>query len=482
MAERCAKIVCTIGPATRSPAQLRRLAEAGMDVARLNFSHGAHADHAAVIAALRQIAVDLGRPIAILQDLQGPKMRIGAIAAGGRVELQDGASFVITTRAVSGDGSCVSTDYAQLPQEVRGGDEILLSDGLIRLVVRAVEATDVTCEVANAGTLRERAGMNLPGVELDTPSLTVKDRRDLQFGLEQGVDYVALSFVRRPEDLHELRGIMEAAGTDCGVIAKLEKPQAIDRLDAILDAADAVMIARGDLGVELSPERVPFVQKQVIARAAMLKVPVITATQMLESMIDHPRPTRAEASDVANAVLDGTDAVMLSGETAIGHHPLEATRMMHRIVSEAETSAAGGAYPESVRARRADDSPVGFTDALAGAACRMARQVKAGAIIVFTRSGFTAQLISKGRPHTPIIAFTSSDSVSRRLSLYWGVRARRGELHPDGDRMIRAADRELLADGTLRHGDTVVVLAGSPSLQLRGSTSWLELHRVGHAQ
>ena len=478
--QRRAKIVCTIGPATRSLAQLRLLVEAGMDVARLNLSHGVHGDHAAVIAALRQIAAEVDRPIAILLDLQGPKIRIGRLAGGGRVELGAGASLTITTREVPGDESCVSTDYARLPQEVGAGDELLLSDGLIRLVVRAVDGPDVTCEVVNAGTLRERAGMNLPGVELDTPSLTLKDRDDLQFGMEQGVDYVALSFVRRPEDLHELRGLMESAGAACGIVAKLEKPQAIARLDAILEAADAVMIARGDLGVELSPERVPFVQKQVIARAARLKVPVITATQMLESMIDHPQPTRAEASDIANAVLDGTDAVMLSGETAIGLYPLEAVRMMHRIVSEAEASSVDGGLPGPVRARRSQDPPAGFTDALAEAACRLALQVKASAIVTFTRAGYTARLISKGRPQTPIIAFTASETVCRRLSLYWGVRSRRCEFDTDVDRMIRTANQALLDDGALSPGDTVVVVAGSPSPGLRGATNWLELHRIGH--
>ena len=449
-----------------------------MDVARLNLSHGGHGDHAAVVAALRQIAAEVDRPIAILLDLQGPKMRIGSIASGGPVELRTGAAITITPRQVAGDESCVSTDYAQLPREVGLGDEILLSDGLIRLAVRAIDGADVTCEVVDGGTLRERAGMNLPGVEMDSPSLTPKDRDDLQFGIAQGVDYVALSFVRRPEDLRELRALLDAADAACDVVAKLEKPQAIDHLDGILEAADAVMIARGDLGVELSPERVPFVQKQVIARAAQLRVPVITATQMLESMIDHPQPTRAEASDIANAVLDGTDAVMLSGETAIGHYPLQAVRMMHRIVSEAEASSADGGFAGPVRARRAQDPPAGFADALADAACRMALQVKASAIVAFTQSGYTARLISKGRPQTPIIAFTASETVCRRLSLYWGVRSKRCEFDTDIDGMIRAANEALLADGSLNPGDTVVVLAGSPSPG--GSTSWLELHRVGH--
>ena len=320
-----------------------------MDVARLNFSHGSHADHAAVVADLRRIADEAGRPLAILQDLQGPKIRLGTLQ-GGSVQLSTGARFVLTTEEIEGDADRASTTYKALPSDVTQGDDILLSDGLLRLRVDVVNGEDITCTVVDGGHLRQRAGINLPGAELSVPSMTEKDLADLAFGVEQGVDWVALSFVRSAADVDALKAELARLQADAGVIAKLEKPQAIDALDAIVDAADAIMVARGDLGVEMSPERVPFIQKTIIRACAAAGKPVITATQMLESMIENPRPTRAEASDVANAVFDGTDAVMLSGETAMGAHPIHAVQMMHRIVSEAERNVA--AQPEMRRRAR----------------------------------------------------------------------------------------------------------------------------------
>lgn len=475
MLPRRAKIVCTIGPASSAPEKLAALMQAGMDVARLNFSHGSHQDHARVIADLRRLAAELGRPLAILQDLQGPKIRTGNMAAGP-AELVAGNPFTITTRAVPGDAACVSTVYRNLPVDVKPGDQILLSDGLLRLEVKAVRGEDIDCQVVDGGQLRARAGINLPGVQVSAPSLTEKDEEDLEFGISQEVDYVALSFVRRAADVIDLKERLARRGASIGVVPKIEKPEALEELEAILRAADAVMIARGDLGVELSPERVPFIQKQIIRQASQLKVPVITATQMLESMIEHARPTRAEASDVANAVFDGTDAVMLSGETAAGRYPVEAVTMMARIVRETETHLAFA--PER---RRRDEGVTSFPDAMAEAACRAAAEVKAVAIVAFTQSGFTARLISKHRPPVPVVAFTPYPHICRRLALYWGVLPRHSTFIADTEQMIARADAALVQEGLARPGDSLVFLAGSPSGQ-QGTTNLMKLHRVGETR
>src|SRR6201988_3189688 len=338
MSFRHSKIVCTIGPASCTPKMIDRLLEAGMDVARLNFSHGSHEEHAKNFAMLRAAAVRLKKPIAILADLQGPKIRTGPLAGGSPVLLRSGQRFVITTARVLGDSTRVSTVFRPLPREVHRGDRILLSDGLIELRVMQVRAPEVICEVANGGALGEHKGINLPVIKLRVPSLTPKDREDLAFALKHGANYIAVSFVRRPEDVLLAKSLVRRARKDTPVIAKLEKPEAIENLAAILRVADGVMVARGDLGVEMSPERVPVVQKTIIARAREARVPVITATQMLESMTENPRPTRAEASDVANAIFDGTDAVMLSAETASAKYPIEAVSMMARIIEQAEAS------------------------------------------------------------------------------------------------------------------------------------------------
>jgi len=470
---RRAKIVCTIGPACSQPAQLEALLRAGMDVARLNFSHGSHDDHRSVILDLRRLADELALPLAILQDLQGPKIRLGSLADGS-VTLATGAPITITTRDVVGDAALVSTPFSSLPGDVKPGDQILLSDGLLRLEVTETTAQDILCVVVDGGVLRGRAGMNLPGSNLSTPALTEKDRADLEFGIDEGVDFVALSFVRRAADVVELQHLISDRGATTPVIAKLEKPEAVEYLEEILQVADAIMIARGDLGVELSPERVPFLQKEIISRAAIHRVPVITATQMLESMIDHPRPTRAEASDVANAIVDGTDAVMLSGETAVGHYAVEAVGMMERIILEAEAHASG--VPPILRRRREDD-PSGFPDAIAASACRAADEVGARAIIAFSKSGFTARLISKYHPPIPVYAFCEDEAVYRRLSLYWGVLPRRSEFIEDLDLKIEDVDASLRREGALVPGEPIVVLAGTPS-GVRGTTNMLKLHRV----
>ena len=473
--QRRAKIVCTIGPASRQ--RLGELIEAGMDVARLNFSHGEHAEHAEVVADIRRLAKELNRPVAILQDLQGPKIRTG-VHADGPVTLQTGQSFTITTEEIIGDASRVSTTYEPLPRDIGEGDEILLSDGLLRLVVRRIQDTEVECEVIDGGVLRERAGINLPGADLSVPSMTKKDREDLEFGISQQVDFVALSFVRKAADIAELKALLQRADVPIGAVAKLEKPQAIEDLDAIVEATDVVMVARGDLGVELSPERVPAVQKRIIRAAVQAGKPVITATQMLESMIEHPRPTRAEASDVANAVFDGTDAVMLSGETAMGKHPVAVVQMMDRIVREAESEIEFS--PDHRRRRRAEELPLGFPDAIADAAGRVADDIQAAAIVAFTQSGFTAQLISKYRPAHPVFAFTSHDRVLCRLCLNWGIYPRRTDFVADTDQMVEKIDAILCEEGHVQAGDNLVILAGMPPTQ-QGTTNLLRLHRVGTA-
>jgi pyruvate kinase len=477
MSERRAKIVSTIGPATQSVEMLKGLIEAGMDVARLNFSHGDYATHAQVIADLRALGEQLGKPVAILQDLQGPKIRIGALT-GGQVRLSQGTLFSITTETIIGDARRASTTYSALPDDVKPGDHILVRDGLLRLKVMDVRPTLVECEVLDGGLLTQRAGMNLPEVEVSAPSLTAKDREDLRFGIDQQVDFVALSFVRRAQDIAELKELLGPSGARIATVAKLEKPQAIEALDGIMELADVVMVARGDLGVEISPERVPFVQKHIIAAARRHKIPVITATQMLESMVEHPRPTRAEASDVANAIIDGTDAVMLSAETAMGAYPLEAVRMMDRIARETER------HPDELAGRlhsgmnTAPDEALDFPDAVAASACRIAVDIGAKAVIAFTQSGFTACLISKYRPPVPIIAVTPHQHVYRRLAMYRGVIPRQASFIAETDAMIDKVDADLRRDGIIQAGEPLVILAGTPSTQ-RNTTNLIKLHRAG---
>src|SRR6266852_4251352 len=386
MSFRHSKIVCTIGPASRHPRILKRLLEAGMDVARLNFSHGSHADHLSCIQLLRAAANKLGKTIAILVDLQGPKIRTGALAGGVPVMLRTGQDFAITTRKILGDSTRVSTIFLPLPREVQRGDRILLSDGLIELRVESVRLKDVNCRVVNGGALGEHKGINLPGVQLRVPALTPKDKADLKFALAQGADYIAVSFVRRPEDVLLAKRLIRRARKETPVIAKLEKPEAIENLEGILRVSDGVMVARGDLGVEMNPERVPVVQKNIIARAREFRRPVITATQMLESMTQNPRPTRAEASDVANAIFDGSDAVMLSAESASGKYPIEAVSMMARIIQEAEASIQE--YPRPTTSQE----QLKVAETVAELVCHASRELHMKLIAVFTHSGFTARL------------------------------------------------------------------------------------------
>jgi pyruvate kinase len=471
MAFRHSKIVCTIGPASRSPRTIERLLRAGMDVARLNFSHGSHADHAHSIAMLRAAAIDRRKPIAIVADLQGPKIRTGPLAGGSPVLLRSGQRFVITTARVLGDSTRVSTVFRPLPREVHRGDRILLSDGLIELRVEQVRGQEVICEVVNGGALGEHKGINLPGIRLRVPALTLKDRTDLLFALKHGVNYIAVSFVRRPEDVVLAKTLIRRAGKDTPIIAKLEKPEAIENLDAILRVADGVMVARGDLGVEMSPERVPVVQKMIIARARQARRPVITATQMLESMTENPRPTRAEASDVANAILDGSDAVMLSAETASGKYPVEAVSMMASIIEEAEASITEFSRPSP-------QEKLKVAETVAELVCHASRELHMKLIAVFTHSGFTARLVSRYRPLVPIISFSPEAETRRRMALVWGVYPRSIPDVRKVDGLAQIAEKRLLEERLVRNGDVIGIVAGTP-MGIRGTTNFMKFHVIG---
>jgi pyruvate kinase len=468
---RHSKIVCTIGPASSSPRIVKRLLEAGMNVARLNFSHGTHEEHAKNISLLRSSAEAMRKTIAILADLQGPKIRTGVLAGGGPVLLRTGQEFTITTAKVLGDSTRVSTVFEPLPKEVKTGDRILLSDGLIELKVRAVRKSEVICEVVNGGALGENKGINLPGVRLRVPALTTKDMADLRFALAHGADYIAVSFVRRPEDVVLAKNLIRRAKKETPVIAKLEKPEAIENLEAILRVADGVMVARGDLGVEMSPEQVPVVQKQIIARAREFRRPVITATQMLESMTENPRPTRAEASDVANAIFDGSDAVMLSAETASGKYPVEAVGMMASIIEAAE-----GSIQEF--SRPVPHERLKVAETVAELVCHASRELHMRLIVVFTHSGFTARLISRYRPKVPIIALTPETETLRRMALLWGVLPLETGDHSRIDTLAALTEKKLLRERLVRKGDVIGIVAGTP-MGVRGTTNFMKFHVIG---
>jgi len=443
----------------------------GMDVARLNFSHGTHEEHGRVIDRLRRSAQKERRSICILQDLQGPKIRTGPLKGHAPMTLKAGAKVTITPREIEGTASLISTTFQGLAREVQPGARILLSDGLIELRVLRVRGQDVECEVVNGGQLGEHQGINLPGIALSIPALTEKDRGDLEFGLAQGVDMVAVSFVRSAADIRSVKRVISDQGCEVPVIAKLEKPQALDRLEEILEATDGVMVARGDLGVELPPEKVPVIQKHVIRRAAEWRKPVIIATQMLESMIENPRPTRAEASDVANAIFDGTDAVMLSAETATGLYPREAVAMMAKIVVEAEQNMQGDS-----RRRRREKHALSIAETICESIAHAAEDLPMGAIAVFTESGNTARMISKQRPRTAIYAFSHRPAVCNRMNLLWGVHPVLRKPARSAEDMLLAAEQELLRQGRVKAGDVLGVVAGTQMAS--GSTNFMRLHAV----
>jgi pyruvate kinase len=468
---RRAKIICTIGPSCSTEAALRQLVQVGMDVARLNFSHGSHRDHEGSIETLRRVAAEEGKSICILQDLQGPKIRTGTLKDHQPVTLKTGAQVTITTREVQGTPELISTTFKGLADEVKPGTCILLSDGRIELRVTNVIGDDVECQVINGGTLGEHQGINLPGAALSIPALTEKDRKDLEFGLEHGVDAIALSFVRSAADVLEAKKIIAAHKKDVPVIAKLEKPQALDQLEAILEACDGVMVARGDLGVEMPPEKVPVIQKHVIRRATEWRKPVIIATQMLESMIENPRPTRAEASDVANAIFDGTDAVMLSAETASGRYPNEAVCMMAKIVVEAESNMADYMQP-----RRRTRRGLSISETICESIAHAAEDLTIAAIAVFTETGSSARMVSKFRPKSRIYAFSHLASVCNRMNLLWGVLPVRREHARNAEEMLATAEQELVRSGKLAAGDILGVVAGRQ--MAAGSTNFMRLHVV----
>ena len=469
---RRAKIVATIGPASKSPEILQGLILAGMDVARLNFSHDDHQSHQKTITDIREVSKALKKPVAILQDLQGLKIRTGQLENGTPVRLISGQQFVITTDPIVGHQEKVSTSYAAFPADLETGNRILLSDGLIELRVLSTTSTEVVCEVITGGMLAERQGINLPRVKISAPALTEKDLQDLDFGMEQHIDYLALSFIRRPQDVLKLKERLAIHKRDTPVIAKLEKPMAIDNLGIIMDVCDGVMVARGDLGVEMAPERVPVIQKHVIQQANKRGKIVITATQMLESMIHNPRPTRAEASDVANAVWDGTDAVMLSGETAIGHYPVESVVMMAKIINEAE----GMGGPSRAQQPETAEN-LSFPEAVCNAAFHASKSINARAIVAFTQTGSTARVISKFRPSADILGLTPHVKIVNRMSLYWGVQPLRMREISNVDQLIQELDKLLLKQKLVQNGDNLIILSGAPIVE-KGHTSLMKLHAV----
>ncbi len=450
---------------------IEKLVHAGMDVARLNFSHGTHEDRVRMVAALRRASAKYEKPIGVLADLQGPKIRTGKLVGGKPIRLRFGQRFTITTRNIPGTEEGVSTTFRALPESVHKGDRILLSDGDIALRVLSTRGQDVITQVENPGDLGEHKGINLPGIKLDIPSMTAKDRKDLQSALVIGADYLALSFVRTAADVRAAKHAIARAGKDTPVIAKLEKPEAINNLDEILAIADGVMVARGDLGVEMSPEKVPVVQKQIILKARNALIPVITATQMLDSMQKNPRPTRAEASDVANAIFDGSDALMLSGETAAGLYPLESVMMMDRIIREAEASV-------TQLPRPARSGNLQINEVIAEAICHAAEELHLRVVAVFTEKGSSAGLVSKYRPRAPIVAFSPVQETRRRLALFWGVLPRSmGAVH-DIDKLAATAEKRLLEEKLVKRGDIIGVVAGTP-IGTTGSTNLMRLLRIG---
>ena len=474
---RRAKIVCTLGPASASLAAIEALVAAGMDVARLNFSHGTRDQHALAYRRVREISDRTGRAVGILADLQGPKIRLAEFA-GGRATLASGAEFVITTVECLGDARRASTSYEPLARDVRPGDEILIDDGSVRLQVIASDGREVRTRVVEGGMVSDHKGLNLPGVRVSSPAVTPKDLEDLRFALSLRVDFIALSFVRDPADAAPVRRAMDEAGARLPVIAKLEKPEAVERLEEIVAAFDGLMVARGDLGVEIPLEQVPLVQKRAVRMAREQGKPVIVATQMLESMIEHSRPTRAEASDVANAVLDGADALMLSGETSVGAHSAVAVETMARLIEAAERGAATERNPAGLRA--ADLRAVGTADALAHAAVRVAHDLEARALVAFTQSGVSARRVARHRPGIPLLAFTTESAVRSQLALSWGVETFVMPRVDHTDAMVTQVERALLELERGRPGDHVVIVAGTP-IGATGSTNMLRVHRLGES-
>ncbi|MDY6879010.1 MAG: pyruvate kinase [Thermodesulfobacteriota bacterium] len=473
MHTRKTKIIATIGPSSNTRPVLKKLISSGMNVARLNFSHGDYPEHERVAKTIRSLSKDMDRSVGIMLDLQGPKMRVGSLKEGGPVLLKKNGIVSITSRKRSGTSEIISTTYKHLTGDVKIGDKILLDDGLIELKVLSKTKDTVTCRIINGGLLRQNKGINLPGVDVSSPSLTTKDKKDLLFGIELGVDFFALSFVRSAKDIKIIKNILKKQGADIPVIAKIEKPEAIQHLDEIIKETDAIMVARGDLGVELRPEQVPKIQKAIIYKANKANKPVITATQMLETMTDKPIPTRAEASDVANAIYDGTDAIMLSGETAVGKYPVKAVQMMTRIAIESEASSFMR-YNTSFENNHDDDI---MTSAVAQSCVKIAHRVGAKAIVTFSISGKTSRIISQQRPPRPVYAFSPSQRIYNRLSLVWGITPFLIPAINDTKEIIEAGERIIVENKAVKKDDVIVIVTG---LALKkGSTNLIKIHRVG---
>ncbi len=465
---RKAKIICTLGPASDTPEVIEGLIRAGMNVARLNFSHGTHEDHRRRVNTIRRVSRKLGIPVAILQDVQGPKIRLGRFVEG-LLTVQEGQTVTVTTRNVVGHGSIIPTPVRSLPKDVACGDVILLDDGRVRLRVLAVQGRDVSARVEVGGLLKDHKGLNLPGAAVSVPTITEKDEVDLAFGQEVGVDYVALSFVRTAEDIQRARALVAKRNTP--LIAKIEKPQAVQNLEAIAAVADGVMIARGDLGVEMPLEQLPGIQKRAVNEVNRMGGLVIVATEMLESMVGNSRPTRAEVSDVANAILDGADAVMLSGETAAGKYPIDAAATMARIVEETERSAGTPLHP-SLLERRED-----LSTGVAAAAVAAAEQLGIETIVAYTERGHTARLISEFRPRAQVIGLTPNAEMVNRMALYWGVRGMQVGRLQSTDAMVKQVRRLCREQGLCKVGEPVVIVAGVP-LNEPGRTNMMSVHRI----
>jgi len=472
LAMRKTRIVCTIGPAVSSPAMIEKLIKAGMNVARLNFSHGSHDEHAEKIGMIRSIADKLGKTVGVLQDLSGPKIRIGKIA-GSPVTLASGQEFVFTTTECEGDSTRVYLPFPDLPRQIRKNQLIYVDDAKLEFKVVSTSLTEIVTRVVIGGALGSNKGFTVPGADYDVPGVTEKDKADLRFGLEHGIDWVASSFVRGAEDIKPLKRVMREVGTRAPVIAKIERPEAVRNILQIIEAYDGVMVARGDLGIELPIDEVPVIQKKIIKHCNRAGRPVITATQMLDSMMSNPRPTRAEVTDVANAIIDGTDAIMLSGETAAGAFPIESVKMMDSIARRTERSL----DYRDIYACRVDYATHDITEAIGESAAKLAADIKVAAIITCTFGGTTARLVSKYRPEAPIIAAASNEETARRLTLSWGVTPVYVEMAKDTDGLIENACEAAVEAALVKKGDTVLVIAGVP-VGLSGNTSLIRVLKV----
>lgn len=469
------KIVCTIGPASEKEEVLRELFLKGLNVARLNFSHGTHEEHRIRINTIKKLREELKLPIGIMLDTKGPEIRLGSFDQEA-IELKDGDSFTLTTRDILGDESIVSVSYEGLAKDVNKGDRILVDDGLVELeVVEILNGRDIKCTVLNGGTLRDHKGVNIPNVSINLPAVTGKDIEDIKFGIENDIDFVAASFIRKAEDVLEIRKILEENGGEyIDIISKIENQEGVDNIDEIIEASDGIMVARGDLGVEIETEEIPLIQKKIIKKCNIAGKPVITATQMLDSMMRNPRPTRAEVTDVANAILDGTDSIMLSGETAAGKYPIESVKTMYDIATRTETSSE---YLEILKFKSVDKD-ISTTNAISKATCTTAEDLKASAIITATSSGYTSKAISKFRPKAPIIAATTTERVMRKLSLVWGVYPVLSLKSDDTDEVIDRSIHSAVEKGYIKEGDLIIITAGIP-VGVSGTTNLIKVHTVG---